>query len=330
MDRQIATSINSRQNKVNLTKNYRVIVLGSGGFIGAHLVSWLRSQNYYTVGIDTVDRADPTLGLENAELFHQLALPDQCFDEILRETKPDVIINAAGPASVANSLLDPATDFNGSVNLCFFALEALRRILPECRFLLLSSAAVYGNPLSLPVKEGDPLNPISPYGYHKMMCETLAREYFDIYGIRSSIIRIFSAYGPGLRKQVLWDIYRKAIINKQVTLYGTGEETRDFIFVRDIAYAIQLILEQGTLNADSYNVANGYEVSIKELGRLFLSSLEMENAKVVFSGETKLGDPKKWCADISQIRNMGYAPHVSLEQGILEYVKWVRGLKEIN
>lgn len=312
---------------MTIDKN-KIVVLGSSGFIGTYLVSWLRSQNYYVVGIDMVDRADLTLVLKKADQFYQLVLPDQRFEDILKEIKPDTVINASGPASVANSLLEPAIDFNGSVNLCFFVLETLRKILPECRFLLLSSAAVYGNPASLPVRESAPSDPISPYGYHKMMCEALLKEYFDIYGIRTSAVRIFSAYGPGLKKQILWDIYHKAIKNKVVDLFGTGEETRDFIFVQDVAYSIQLILEQSTFNADLYNVANGHEVSIKELGRLFLSSLELKNMELAFSGQIKPGDPKRWCADITQIRNLGYSPRVSLEQGVHEYSKWIKTLNE--
>jgi UDP-glucose 4-epimerase len=307
-----------------------IIVLGSSGFIGAHLVSRLRSQNYYVVGVDMVERVDLTLGLKTPDRFYKLILPDQRFEKVLEEIKPDTVINASGPASVASSLLDPAKDFNGSVDLCFFVLEALRKVLPECRFLLLSSAAVYGNPANLPVKEIAPLAPISPYGYHKMMCEALLKEYFLIYGVETSVVRIFSAYGPGLRKQILWDIYHKAITNKQVELFGTGEETRDFIFVQDVAYSIQLILEQGTFNADLYNVANGREVSVKELGQLFLSSLGLKNVEMVFSGQAKSGDPKRWCADIGQIRKMGYSPSVSLERGIPEYAGWIKTLKEIN
>jgi nucleoside-diphosphate-sugar epimerase len=312
---------------LNIDKR-RIVVLGSNGFIGAHLVSWLLSQNYHVVGVDRIDCVDLTLGLKKPDEFHKLDLPDGRFEEILKKIRPDTIINASGPASVANSIIDPATDFNGSVNLSFFVLETLRKVLPECRFLFLSSAAVYGNPVSLPVKENASSAPISPYGYHKMMCEALLKEYFEIYGIGTITVRIFSAYGPGLKKQILWDIYHKAIKNKQVDLFGTGEETRDFIFARDIACSIQLILEDGTFNADIYNVANGLEVSIKELGQLFLSSLKMKDVKITFSGETRLGDPKRWRADISRISNLGYSPRVSLQQGVKEYSKWIKGLKE--
>jgi nucleoside-diphosphate-sugar epimerase len=320
----------SRIKGASLTKHKRVIVLGSSGFIGAHLVSRLQSQNYYVVGIDMVHRSDLTLGLNKADRFHQLALPDQHFIEILREIKPDAVINAAGGASVAHSLSDPAGDFHGSVNMCSFVLEALRKVLPECRFLFLSSAAVYGNPIALPIKESTPLKPISPYGYHKMMCETLLQEYFDIYGIRTSAVRIFSAYGPGLRKQILWDIYNKVITNNQVYLFGTGEETRDFIFILDIVRVIQLILEQSPFCADLYNVANGYEITIKILAQEFLSALGISNKEIVFSGETKLGDPKNWCAYIEKIKSLGYSPLISIEHGISEYAKWVLKAQGIN
>lgn len=307
-----------------MAENNRVMVLGSNGFIGMHLVSQLRSQNYHVVGVDrNPGVVTPVSGLAAPDEFYPLNLPDQRFEDILQETKPSAIVNASGPASVAYSFHDPRADFSGSVDVCFFILETMRKTLPDCRFLFLSSAAVYGNPTSLPVKETDPLRPISPYGYNKQICELLLQEYFSVYGLKTSILRIFSAYGPGLKKQILWDLYLKSMKNERVDLFGTGDETRDFIFVQDLACAIQLILEQGVFHADIYNVANGHEVTIKTLAQLFLSSLKIEK-EMHFSGETKVGDPKKWCADIEKIMGLGYAPKVSLEQGVFAYANWLK------
>ncbi len=313
-----------------MKENNRAIVLGSGGFIGSHLVSRLRSQNCYVVGVDFTDKIDLTLGLEQADQFHQIALPDQRFYEILHAVEPDILINAAGPASVSNSFLDSEEDFRGSVDLCAFVLEALRKTTPGCRFLLLSSAAVYGNPIALPIKESAPLKPISPYGYHKMMCETLAQEYFEIYGIETGTIRIFSAYGPGLRKQILWDICHKAIENDQVTLFGSGEETRDFIHIQDILQAIQIVLNKSPFHADIYNVANGREISIKDLARKLLFALNMGGKEIRFSGETKPGDPKNWRANIEKIQKLGYLPSVNLEKGIFTYATWLRNAESTD
>lgn len=304
----------------------KIIILGSHGFIGSHLVSWLRSQNYYVVGIDRVIGGDLTLGLKKTNKFIQLDLPDRHFEEILGEIKPTAVINAAGPASVPLSIENPSVDFYGSVIINFTVLETIRIVLPECRYLLLSSAAVYGNQLTLPIKESTTLNPISPYGYHKLICEKLAQEFFNVFGIKTGIVRIFSAYGPGLRKQILWDIYQKVVNNNQVRLFGTGEETRDFIYIKDVAYAIQLILENGVFDGSPYNIANGHEVSIKELARLFLTSFDQEFITTTFSGKTKPGDPIKWCADIEQLTKMGYIPGVTLEQGVLQYADWVKGI----
>lgn len=301
----------------------KIVVLGSNGFIGTHLVSWLSSQGYSVAGVDMVDKVDATLGLKKANHFYKLVLPDHSFEKLLSEFKPGAIISASGPASVAHSILDPSADFVGSVDVTFFVLESIRKVLPECRFLMLSSAAVYGNPATLPIDEKAVLSPISPYGYHKMMCEFLMKEYFEIYQVRTSVVRIFSAYGPGLRKQILWDVYKKAISHKQVRLFGTGKETRDFIHIRDIVRAIQMLLEKTNFSGDVFNVANGYEVSIEKLSQLFLAALGMEDKEIVFSGETKVGDPKRWRADIAQLKRIGYHQTISLEQGVDEYAKWV-------
>jgi UDP-glucose 4-epimerase len=304
--------------------NKNVIVLGSSGFIGGQLVSWLRTQGYFVAGIDSVNERDLFLGLKKPNLFFQLNLPDKKLGQIIKEVGPVSIINASGPASVGDSILNPSMDFYGSVGVNFSVLETIRTVLPDAKYLMLSSAAVYGNPVSLPIRESHTLNPISPYGYHKVMVETLIEEYCNVYGLHTCSARIFSVYGPGLKKQILWDIYQKSGKDMPISLFGTGEESRDFIFVQDIAHAIQIILEKSNFTGNIYNIANGYEVSIKKISRLFVDALDFENKEIVFTGETKLGDPKRWHADIEQINKMGYSPSVSLEQGIYEYAKWVK------
>ena len=132
---------------------------------------------------------------------------------------------------------DPGDDFRINTSMTFETLEAVRTQVPDCHFLLASSAAVYGEPPSLPVTEDAPLRPLSPYGFHKMQAEAMCREYAALHGLTTTALRIFSAYGPGLRRQVLWDICHKALTSPPVRLHGTGSESRDFVFVDDIAAA---------------------------------------------------------------------------------------------
>jgi UDP-glucose 4-epimerase len=300
-----------------------ILLLGSNGFIGMNLVSWFRERGVYVIGIDQAVTPDNTLKLQLPHKFAQLRLPDAQFAEILHRYQPNVVINAAGPASVSASINDPCNDFQESVGVNVFVLDAIRKNLPECKYLYLSSAAVYGNPINLPITENHSLMPVSPYGYHKMICETMIQEYCNIYGIKASILRIFSVYGPGLKKQILWDIYCKSLSNADVNLFGTGEETRDFIYVRDLARAVYMLTRQSLYNCSVFNVASGNSYPIKALSKKYLSALKMDNTNVIFSGEPKRGDPEKWCAEISKLLSFGYSPRYSLEQGLTEYAEWI-------
>jgi UDP-glucose 4-epimerase len=187
----------------------------------------------------------------------------------------------------------------------------------------LSSAAVYGNPSHLPIKESVTCKPLSPYGRHKLLAEQLCQDYHEYYGTLCCSLRLFSAFGPGLKKQLLWDVFQKALRGRQINLFGTGEETRDFIYITDIIQAIDLVIERGQFNASIYNIANGVEITVKEIVSSLLAALNYVR-ELEFSGEGRSGDPVKWKADISQIVQLGYRPTCPFEKGIENYVEWLR------
>jgi len=203
----------------------------------------------------------------------------------------------------------------------FNLLNTLRLYAPACRFLYPSSAAVYGNPSRLPVDEKQVPAPISPYGFHKLMCEQLAVEFHQIYDLPTTIVRIFSAYGAGLRKQVLWDICRKASSQKILRLQGTGNESRDFIHGSDVAQGIYLLIEKSLCAGDIYNLASGTETSIRELQELIVGELDMKT-KVEFDDLVTPGNPLNWRADISRLAGMGFKPKVDLKEGVSGFVRW--------
>ena len=188
----------------------RVLVTGAGGFLGSHICTHLAQEGN---SVAAVDRFSPTPDMP--ELFPRLSgffeicLPDDTFATLLRQFQRTILVHCAGSASVPYSVQHPYDDFRLSVELTAFILENLRQYLPSCHFIFLSSAAVYGNPKGLPIREDAACLPISPYGYHKHICEKLCEEYRTLFGIRSSVLRIFSAYGERLRKQVIFDLCRK-------------------------------------------------------------------------------------------------------------------------
>ena len=298
-----------------------ILITGAAGFIGRALARHFTKQQYKVFGIDRIPS-------ENAPLsdlmgYEQIELPNSHLIKLLANWQPDVLIHCAGRASVPAAMQDPHADFHDGPVLTFELLEALRQNLPECAFILLSSAAVYGNPSRLPVSEDALLQPVSAYGYHKWQSEMMCAEFANVFGLRTASARVFSAYGPGLRRQVIWDIVHKALTQPEIRLQGTGQESRDFIHVHDIARGLEAILINALLHGEGYNLASGVETRIADLAGLILREIE-NPPPLTFSGELPPGTPNNWQADIKQISKLGFQPQVSLDDGISNFVAWSR------
>lgn len=293
----------------------KILIIGSEGFIGRNCKKYFLERNHLVYGCDVINQSAPNYFFVNPE--------NPNYDPILNQIKPDVCINASGSADVGFSLKYPKKDFELNVKNVELLLEAVRKNSPNCKFLNFSSAAVYGDPKSLPVKETAPTNPLSFYGRHKLQSELLLKEYHDKHKLLTCSMRVFSAYGAGLRKQLFWDIYQKTLLKKKVVLYGTGSESRDFIFIDDLLMAIYLIIQKGKFSGESINVSSGIETKIKDAANIFLSCLG-NDFMLEFSGEEKEGDPKNWRADISQLISSGFNPSVTLEEGLKKYAQWLK------
>lgn len=295
-----------------------VFIVGSKGFIGRHLYDHFRRSG------DEVWGADVFPDLTNNEHYYLIDSLFSDYDSAFRHMKYDICINCSGAASVPESLQNPLKDFHLNVVNVFKILDAIQKYQPDCRFLNLSSAAVYGNPKSLPVKESAVPDPLSPYGFHKLQSEQICREFYEFHKIQTCSIRIFSVYGTGLKKQLFWDIYNKAKTGIPFALFGTGDESRDFISVNDLVKAIELIAEFSDFKSDIINVANGEEVLIKDAVSIFFGFFDHQ-IEYSFSGETREGDPANWRADISKLNSLGYQSSVDIYSGLREYYEWVKG-----
>ncbi|MDI1318538.1 NAD-dependent epimerase/dehydratase family protein [Flavobacterium sp.] len=296
----------------------KILVIGSKGFIGFSVYNFFTQNNHEVFGCDVVtDYVDKN--------YFQIDATNSDYHQIFEKNEFDVCINCSGAASVPLSLEFPLKDFSLNTLNVFKILDAIRTYQPKCRFINLSSAAVYGNPESLPIKEDAVLKPLSPYGIHKRQAEQICKEFYDYYQIPTCSARIFSAYGNGLKKQLLWDLFNKFNSQQTVELFGTGDETRDFIHVDDIVQAINLIIHNADFVGESINLANGEEYSIKFIAELYKTNLKSDQL-IKFNKVVKAGDPLNWKADISILKSMGYHPTISIEKGINDYIVWVKGV----
>lgn len=297
------------------------LVTGAAGFLGRHVVRRFLEAGWGVAGLDAASPGAAALPANVA--YHQLSLPSSALGSVIVAASPDVVIHCAGSASVPVSLESPAIDFRGNTVLTFEVLDALRMFAPRCRFVLLSSAAIYGDPVALPVREEHAAAPLSPYGMHKQQCEMLCAEFSRFFGVSTAVARIFSAYGPGLKRQVVWDICQRALTQKELPMHGTGAESRDFIHAADVAHALFTLATAAPAHGEIYNVASGRETTIAELVSLLTAELAPE-LQPRFDGKATKGNPLNWRADISKIGALGFAPRVSLEEGVREVARWAR------
>lgn len=296
------------------------MVCGADGFIGRATCAAFAAAGCTVVGVSRRP-ADGTRKHVNEVFTGDLKDPAVA-EEALRSGNIGRIIFAAGPADVQRSFDRPAIDFADQTLPLLNVLEAARRARRKPGVLLVSSAAVYGQPASLPVAESAPPRPMSPYGYHKLMQESLATEYHAIYDVPISIARAFSTIGPGQRRLAVWDITRKAL-KGQFDFPGKGDETRDYLYIRSLADALVHLASHAPFEGEATNVASGRETRIDELARLIFTTLEI-SAAPRFTGIELHGAPSQWRADVSRLKSFGFEAPSDLEAGVADTVRWIR------
>lgn len=296
-----------------------IIVLGGGGFLADYV-----ELHYLELGWRVVSVGRGAMR-SSSDFRYAWNLPHNDFTHLLAIEQPELCVNATGKASVPASVVEPLADFEANTVLNYYILDSIRRISPHTIFIHLSSAAVYGNPLNLPVNETADIKPISPYGWHKYLSEVLVEEHASMFGIHTASLRIFSAYGVGLKRQVVWDLTVKALntVDGPLSSLGCSDDSRDFIHARDIATAIELIANNGELHGEVYNVANGEEVPIGLLARKILNQMG-QSKKIIFDGNRVPGNPSRWHADISKLKALGFHPEVAFESGLNKIIELAR------
>ena len=300
-----------------------VWIVGAKGFLGRHVARRFSADGNRVIGIgrsewDADQRRPWGVGAWSGAGVEPPVLI-ALFDQFGR---PDLVVHAAGSASIGRSLDDPFADFFDTAASVAQILAFLCRRAPDARLILSSSAAVYGAHGPGPIPETCPLFPVSPYGSHKRYAEELCSLAARRYGLRCAIIRFFSLYGPELRKQILWDIGRRLIDNPSVIqLFGSGEETRDFFHVAD---AVELVSACGAAASCEPLVVNGGTGSatrVRDLAGAVVHALG-RHTEVQFSGVTRQGDPEHYCADTRRADALGFRYHWSLERGLAAWADW--------
>jgi UDP-glucose 4-epimerase len=246
--------------------------------------------------------------------------------EVLRSAggTPEIVFHLAGGASVGASLAMPLEDFSRTVSTTARLLDWLRVTAPAAHVVAASSAAVYGAGHASEISESAATTPYSPYGWHKKMMEDLLQSYAETFGMRCSVVRLFSVYGPGLRKQLLWDVCSRLQSGVRVlTLGGTGGELRDWVEVSDVARLLALVGRRPGRGFAIWNGGSGQAEPVSTMATRLVESWGID-LPIEFSGRTRPGDPFSLVADTSSLKALGFEWAVPLAVGVGRYVEWFR------
>jgi UDP-glucose 4-epimerase len=307
-------------------QNKKIIVTGGAGFIGSHLVEHLVNHGARVVVADNFQAGRK----ENLQSVFEAVTIETCdvrqMDEVFRcvqAHQPEIIFhlaaNASVPYSVENPVYDHQANCQGTVHVC----EAVRQHAPDCKIVLASSGAVYGEPKAFPITENSPLKPISPYGVSKVAAEEVMRLYHEVYDLHTCVARLFNTYGPRMPRFVVLDFLRKLQADSSVLeILGSGKQVRDFNFVSDTVMGLCTVVTAGE-PGQSYNLASGYSCSVTDLADLLVEVLKINPApRYAFTGESWAGDAQTWEVSIQKLSGLGYRPLVELRDGLSAVINW--------
>lgn len=299
----------------------KIFVTGATGFIGSSLIKQLSNSFDNVYGIHRAQNLrKPLLLTPN---LVELDFSSAKINAFFNENRPEVLIHCIGSPTVGWAQDNPFLDYLSAVNSVSVILEAIRLHSPNCHLILISSAAVYGNQDANLLREDLELRPCSIYGFNKALAEQITMNYVSFYGLKASIIRPFSVYGPGLRKQVVFDLLSKFNNNQSgfIEIIGTGMESRDFIHINDVVSGVCEIIRAG--NSGTINLGTGIATNLKELVTM-IQGLTNQSTDFKFLGGVNEWDPPRLIADTRRALQIGISPNIDIASGLEDTLRHLK------
>jgi len=315
----------------------RVVVTGGAGFIGSALVDQLVKRGDQILVIDNFS-AGSEKNLEEAKNSSAKELVIENCDirnpettKLITDYGPSVIFHLAAQVDVRSSVKDPLNDLETNLVGLIRVLEGARKAETTKIVLASSGGTIYGEPdaKQLPLNEDSPWNPLSPYGVSKLAGGLYVNAYSSLYGLRGTTLALANVYGPRQDphgEAGVVAIFAGKLLNRELcTIYGTGMQTRDFVFVDDVASAFVASIESG--DGKLLNIGTGTETSIQYLYEEMALASGIESAPE--KGAERSGEIERSALDPSLAEEiLGWSPQTSLRDGIHSTLEWFKSKKE--
>ena len=307
----------------------RVLITGGAGFIGSHLADAHLQRGDQVLVMDNLSHGRRENVPTGAD-FAEVDIRDDEAGRVVREWRPEVISHHAAQMDVRVSVSDPRFDASVNVDGLLNLLEAAREVGVR-RFLYVSSGGVvYGEPEVRPTPETTPKAPESPYGVTKLAGEYYLYYYHRVHGMDYVALRYSNVFGPRQDphgEAGVVAIFSTRLLNGQpVTLYGDGEQTRDYVFVRDVVAANLHLADAQlpparSLDDRGFNVGTGVETSVRQLARTLMDAAGREVE--VQQAPARAGEVRHSALDAGKLRGLGWSPSVDLAANLAETYHWI-------
>ncbi|MGE0813621.1 MAG: NAD-dependent epimerase/dehydratase family protein [Vicinamibacterales bacterium] len=303
----------------------KVLVTGGAGFIGSSIVRLARDRGHDVVVLDDLSSGyrENIDGLPGVTLVEGDIRDRAAVDRAIEGA--DAVFHLAASVGNTRSIEHPLVDSGINVLGTLTVLEAARHHGVR-KLVFSSSAGIFGELKTLPIAEDHPVEPDTPYGASKLGAEKLCLAYAKLYPIECVCLRYFNVYGVRQRYDAYGNVIpifaHRMLRGQPVTIFGDGEQTRDFVNVRDVAEAnYRAAMSRGVSGA--FNIASGTRVTINALVGLMAAASGL--APAVEHGPPRPGDVRHSLADVRLARDrIGYVPEVDLAEGLAEYMPWAR------
>ncbi len=309
-----------------MTQKYTCLVTGGAGFIGSHIVDLLVEEGHRVVVLDNLSSGKHA-NLPDEVPVYEMDINDD-LNALFEKEKPEIVFHHAAQISVSVSVKEPVKDTKDNVLGIVHLLEACRKHGVK-KVMYASSGAAYGEPKQLPLRESDPPAPLSPYGISKYTGEPYLYYYRHQYGIEYAALRYANVYGPRQDPHgeagVVAIFSQRLLRNEPVTIFGDGGQTRDFVYVKDVARANLAALHAGLINHESpvFNVSTQKQTTVNEL----YAQMKAASGSPLEPnyGSKREGDVLHACLANEKIKEaFGWEPQTTLAQGVQETIDYFR------
>ena len=301
-----------------------ILVTGGAGFIGSHIADAFLERGWRVSIIDNLSTGDRR-NVDSRAAFFEADLRDAATMQLLDELRPDVVCHEAAQVDVRTSVRDPAGDAETNV---IASLRLLQKSLETGvkRFLFASTGgAIYGEPVEVPQTESHPRSPLSPYGCAKLAVEHYMNYYLEVHGLPAVALRYANVYGPRQSAHgeagVVAIFAGRMLRGEEVTINGSGEQTRDYVYVSDVVAANVAAVECEL--AGAFNVGTGVETDVNELQQKMAAIVG--TAVPPRHAPAKAGEQMRSVLDGSRLRSLAGLPEpVSFDEGLTRTIEWFR------